>query len=84
MGVANSMSAMPTSLSRSTAPAMKTVTRNIASRLKMPSICATTVGALRLMLPMAPPICTESLVVAPKAIRAMMIAKTHSSGCFSW
>lgn len=83
MGVANSMSAMPTSLSRNTAPAMNTVTRNIASRLKIPSICATTVGALRLILPMAPPIWIESLLLAPKAIKAMTAANTHSSGCFS-
>ena len=39
-----------------------------------------TLGALRLTLPMAPPICMSSLVIAPNASNANSSAITHGSG----
>ncbi|WP_229425255.1 MULTISPECIES: hypothetical protein [unclassified Massilia] len=78
------MSEMPTSLSRSTVPAMKMVTTNIDIRLKTPSSWATTSGALRLTLPMAPPTVTASVVVAAKASAPKISAHTQSRGWRSW
>uniref|UniRef100_UPI001C304CBB hypothetical protein n=1 Tax=Achromobacter sp. GbtcB20 TaxID=2824765 RepID=UPI001C304CBB len=57
---------------------------NIDIRLKEPSSWATTSGALRLTLPMAPPTWIASVVVAPKASAPNSSAQTHSRGWRNW
>ena len=84
MGVAKIMSAIPSSVSRNTEPAMKMVTMNIAITVNTPRNWTITMGALRYTLPTAPPTTTASLLEAPKAISAKMKPLNHKRGWRSW
>ena len=74
---------MSASKSRSAAPATNTVIRNIPSTENSVSICTTTYGALRCVLPMPPPMVTWSELAAENAIAPNASAISQNSGLLS-
>ena len=64
--------------------ATKATIMNAPTRLRFPSMRTTTKGALRLRLPMAPPIASASVIVAVKLRTANIAATAQNSGWRNW
>src|SRR6185503_16355652 len=77
-------SSVPRSKSRRTAVATNATTVNTPTRLKAPSIRTTTYGALRLRLPIAPPMLKASVTVAMKLKTKKIAAIPQRSGWRAW
>ena len=75
---------MRVSWSRSTGPATNAVVMKTPTTLMTPRICRMTNGALRLTLPIAPPMLTASVVTARNVSRKKKAPAIRKTGCRSW